>query len=100
MNNRVPSDVPKLWYERSLRQGNISSAAVGIISFSELDFAIYCLTRRAFDESKPGRLAMCANNELLLARSADLLSLQKSLLKGEVIAIQGDSIFFLFICCD
>lgn len=65
-------NVPKLWYERSLRQGSIISAAVGKISkadFSGLDFVEYCLTKRALDASNPGKLDMWAINELLLARS-------------------------------
>lgn len=71
----------KLWYERSRRHGSINSAAVGIISivdFSGLARVEYCLTKRAFDESNPGKFAMCAMSELLLVRSesaTDLLHL-------------------------
>lgn len=62
-------NVPTLWYERSRRHGSINSAAVGTISnadFSGLLRVEYCFTKRALDASKPGKFAMCANNELLL----------------------------------
>lgn len=70
-------NVPKLWYERSLRQGSINSAAVGKISkadFSGLDFVEYCLTKRALDASNPGKLKMWAIKELLLARSESAIN--------------------------
>lgn len=70
-------NVPKLWYERSLRHGSINSAAVGIISkadFSGLDFVEYCLTNRALDASNPGKLEMWAIKELLLARSESAIN--------------------------
>lgn len=62
----------ELWYERSRRHGNINSAAVATIStvdFSGLASVEYCLTKRALDASNPGKFAMCAISELLLARS-------------------------------
>lgn len=68
----VVYNVPRLWYERSLRQGSISSAAVGTISNADISGLArdeYCLTNRAFDASNPGKLAIWAINELLLARS-------------------------------
>lgn len=68
----------KLWYERSRRHGSINSAAVGTISiadFSGLARVEYCLTKRAFDASNPGKFAMCAISELLLARSESAIDL-------------------------
>lgn len=59
----------RLWYERSRRHGNINSAAVGTIStvaFSGLARVEQCCTKRAFDASNPGKLAMCAISELLV----------------------------------
>lgn len=55
------------WYDRSRRHGNMSSAAVGTISmtdFSGLLRVEYCVANRAVDVSNPGKLAICANNEL------------------------------------
>lgn len=66
--NVVEQNVPTLWYERSRRHGNINSAAVGTISmtdFSGLLRVEYCVAKRAVDASNPGKLAICANNELL-----------------------------------
>lgn len=66
--NLVEQNVPTLWHERSRRHGNINSAAVGTISmtdFSGLLRVEYCVAKRAVDASNPGKLAICANNELL-----------------------------------
>lgn len=68
----------KLWIERSRRHGSINSAAVGTIStadFSGLARVEYCLTKRAFDASNPGKFAMCAISELLLVRSESAIDL-------------------------
>lgn len=67
-------DVPwsTFWYDRSRRHGSINSAAVGTISnadFSGLERDEYCFTKRAFDASNPGKLAICAINELLVSWS-------------------------------
>lgn len=87
--------VPKLWYDRSLRQGRNDSAAVGksrsgrsrvgLVAGRETDDSLAwplapmlvleeegvnlletCLTMRAFVGSNPGRLVICAISELFL----------------------------------